>query len=253
MTKTKNKTITVGYVNAFSFSDANQQSELGGHPIPGRVYQLIKLNDEYLLQIGKALTKSNIDGIMLGPSLVGSFHGKWEFDISEITQINIHEFDISPDDIEVVAKWVESGNKELNHLIDVSTLDPTPEIRHEPQLSSRIDAALSGIQSLEAELKSSYEQLIANITKLKETSPVLVECVGECVKNLALQEEDAINNAPRSYTAHDFLLFSETPDISVYNAILALQQYSIRKNPEYLQGALYYIFMELQRIRITNG
>lgn len=104
--------ILMGYVNKFDYVDESEQDLLGGHPLPGRVYRLIKDDSGYRLHIGRENNDAHIDGWMLGKKLKNKLRA-YSFDIQIIDAENYADIKLHPEDVTKMVEWLKDDNKDL--------------------------------------------------------------------------------------------------------------------------------------------
>lgn len=109
--------VFIGYVKYFNFLQEFDPAVFNGHPKIGSIYRVIEDKNGYRLYLGR-VTNSNIDGLVLGSNLSGTYGDKWEFEIIELTTDNILDFDLSSESLEQLAKWKDGGNEDVWQLLN---------------------------------------------------------------------------------------------------------------------------------------
>lgn len=104
--------ILMGYVHKFEYRNEEEASVMCGHPLPGRVYRIIKDENGYRLHIGKENNEAGLDGWLLGKRLKNSLRS-YSFDIEEITPASFEELKLHPEDVSKMVHWLNTGNKDL--------------------------------------------------------------------------------------------------------------------------------------------
>lgn len=126
--------ILLGYVIKFDYVDEQEQDLLEGHPLPGRVYRLIKDEDGYRLHIGRENNAAHIDGWMLGKRLKNKLRA-YSFDIQVIDAENYSDIKLHPDDVTKMVDWLKDDHKDLYEYINgtkpiaVPTTTPLEQLR----------------------------------------------------------------------------------------------------------------------------
>ena len=108
----ENMKILMGYVHRFDYKNEQEAHALQGHPLPGRVYRLIKDDSGYRLHIGRENNMVGIDGWLLGKRLKNSLRA-YSFEVEVITPDNFEELNLHPDDVTRMVTWLNSKNKDL--------------------------------------------------------------------------------------------------------------------------------------------
>ncbi len=104
--------ILMGYVHKFDYRNEEEANVMCGHPIPGRVYRVIKDDSGYRLHIGKENNDAGLDGWLLGKRLKNSLRS-YSFDIEEITPESFESLKLHPEDVSKMVNWLNTGNKDL--------------------------------------------------------------------------------------------------------------------------------------------
>lgn len=104
--------IFLGYVHKFDYANEEEAAILHGHPLPGRVYRLIKDTSGYRLHIGKENNAAGLDGWMLGKRLKNTLRA-YSFDVEIINAENYADLKFHPDDVSKMVTWLAHDNKDL--------------------------------------------------------------------------------------------------------------------------------------------
>lgn len=106
--------VFIGYVKKFKFINGHTSELFGGHPKEGRLYRIIQYpSGGFGLYVGGREKGSKWDGIELGDILSGTYLDKWEFEVVELTEDNILDLAIEPDDLTNLSLWKDSANADL--------------------------------------------------------------------------------------------------------------------------------------------
>jgi len=257
--------ILVGYVKEFEFNDPVAKDTLNGHPFVGRLYQIIK--DDifgYRLHIGVENTKEDMKmaGILLGPSLVGDYGGKWQFDIAIITQDNFMDFSFPEEDAKKLADWFNTDNEELRKVLDkpVAAVATDPEgnlqeISLSP-LSQNGDFEMHPFEAVN-ELDTRMMEFSDNINLIYEKDPEFMLGLTDLLAYLATTYSDKYEAARKTNYGKRFLIESKSPDTTIFNTMKYIQRYATTgfeksQNIKDVYKAIHYLLFEIERKR-TNG
>lgn len=97
------------YINSFKYHDKDESKRFFGHPKPGKVYRAEKIESQGIYKV-PLRSRDGVGGIVLDPNASEGRDdpGKWEFDISEVTEDNLSQFDISIDDLNIIQEeWID--------------------------------------------------------------------------------------------------------------------------------------------------
>jgi len=251
-----NTEILIGFVNSFSFNDPKSEEALGGHPKPGRVYQVIKDNYYgYRVHVGAENNPSGMSGVLLGSELVGDHDGKWVFDISLLTKENFLNFNVHEEDTEKLLNWFQTDNKQLRetleqpvHIVaadeDGKFVDPFEANKELSQMVAEFEAT---------ELSDDrYNQFVESINTIKEKDIDFFDRMCDVINYFASTYSDKYEATSRGTMAKNFMLFSDSPDVAIFNSFKYLQRYCTTgfeksRNTKDLYKAVHYILFELQR------
>ncbi len=250
--------IYVGYVHQFEFNDKASREMLNGHPMEGRVYQIIK--DTFYgfrLHIGAENTENKMAGILLGPSLSGSHADKWKFEISLITEDNFLDFPIHEEDAIKIQHWFASGNQELKDTLDqpvrvVTSNEDGVLVEHDLENLTPPDETYDPFQD------NKYKRLSDDMNTLMEKDPELLSTLAEFIGHVASCYGDKYETKDRINFSKEFLLSTLSPDTNLYNSLKYIQRYTTTGfeksgNPKDLYKAMHYIIFELERQARQNG
>lgn len=255
-----NAEILIGFVNSFNFNDKDTEIALGGHPTPGRLYQLIK--DDiygYRLHIGPENNPAGMSGILLGEDLVGEYDNKWSYDISIVTKENFLNFSINEEDATKMGEWFSTGNDELKKVIEqpvnLISQSETGELTELGDLASIIldDNPQQGKMVTDVSNKDiRYSKFSDDLNTIMEKDTELFDCIVDLVSYLRTTYGDKYEATTRPNIGRDFLLGSQSGDTACFNSIKYLQRYCTvgfekSNNPKDLYKAVHYILFELQR------
>lgn len=152
-----NVKILIGFVHKFEYSNEEEAAVLCGHPLPGRVYRVIKDAGGYRLHIGKENNDAGLDGWMLGKRLKNTLRA-YSFDVEIITTENFSEFKLHSDDVTKMVTWLSNDNKDLLEYFNKTNSHevPTNMLEQLQKLLSRDRAAAidEALHTVEPELNS---------------------------------------------------------------------------------------------------
>lgn len=250
-----NLEILVGFVNSFNFKDKEVEQALGGHPKPGRLYQVIKDSVYgHRLHIGAGNNPAGMEGILLGDSLVGDHDGKWEFDVSIVDKENFFNFNIHEDDTVKLGEWFETENKDLKE----SLSKPVAVVSQDQagnfiELPAPEDFALQRPEKVYPQPdEKRYMEFADNINKISDKDPELYENLIDLIAYLSTTYGDKYESSGRPNIAKEFLLTSDSPDATIFNSMKYMQRYCTTgfeksRNIKDLYKAVHYVLFELQR------
>jgi len=255
--------IQIGFIDKFDFTDEKSRDQLSGLPKVGGVYQIIQQEGQYCIHIGQENTKVALDGILLGPDLSGNYLDKWSFTVVPLTKDNFVDYPLSVEDMDKVAYWLDTDHKELRSKMGTSTKPVViaelnqkgfPEgVTAEDQ--ARIEEAVEKTLSKHLPVTKQLIQSVSeNLNILVFHNPEMLEAVNEMMSYLANQTLAFQQGTIRDQLSEEFLLFSDSKDTALYNAIDNLYSYAKDEsdNKEKLYRALQFGFLELQRRRLQD-
>lgn len=236
------KEVVVLYTNKFQYFYPEDKETMKGHPIEGRVYRAIKDTDtnHYLLHIGTENTESKMEGIQL-KKLEGKSLG-WECDLEEITDKNLLDFDLTPEDAEKMIQWETKGHDDLNKFIN------------EPDEESGKEFDIEDIEDL---VDLNHEMEIADaLNKTLDYDAEFHFTMTDLIKYLASTCDDKYGSSQLDTRG---ILYSETlgQGFNTGNAVKYIARYNTEGfeksyNPKDLMKAIHYLLFELTRRKI-NG
>ncbi len=103
--------ILIGYIREFTYND-DFADQMGGHPLAGRCYRIIKDKEGYRIHIGRENNQLGLDGLYLGKKLK-SKQPQYKFDIEVVTPTNYLDLGINKEDTKKVVEWLESDNADM--------------------------------------------------------------------------------------------------------------------------------------------
>ena len=255
--------IIYGYVKQFIYHDPTALYHMGGHPVPGRVYRIIKDSDRaYRLHIGVESNVARHEGLLLN-ALVGSWPN-WECEIIEVTPENFTEFDLTQEDAAKLLNWIETKNADLQahtqptnvktHTAQevIKLLDRLDKIEPVTQISSPDDIH-EGMQLLISDEAIHFATLADNVReKDKEMFKALVHLllyISNCYGDK--YEAGGLPNISK-------FILTQSEDLgkgaNVYNTLKYIQRYATTgfaksANQEDLLKAIHFVLFELMRTK----
>lgn len=270
--------IFIGYVQDFKFLNEEIQDKLSNEPKVGSVYRVMvtkaqRVEDDehvnlYQIYIGKENNKAGMDTLFLGEALEGTYYDKWQYNIKRITEQNLLEFDLSAQELEKIAHWKETNNKDLTPLlkgyakgVNISEAELMKEEAKEvSELKDKIEDIASSAMSKVLDFDAKYKQSLA---KMEKSMKVIMDrdidmtfVMSDVLAYLKTTYSDKYEAAGTNI-AKEFLLNSDSSHVAMFNAIKYLQRYSTKgfkksENPVDLYKAIHYILFELIRLRQKN-
>ena len=158
------------YIKNFKYADMGLKDNFFGHPKPGKVYKAIKGENFYEVPLK---SKSNILGIRL--DLQESFHGdgKWNYDICEITEDNLDEFDISIEDLQEIEKeWRE---EDINEELLVNNSDNEEEKIESPEVPFKDMKSVLAMARV-------FRDIVESLNVIMKHEPEMVKIISEIIK-----------------------------------------------------------------------
>ena len=139
--------IVLLYAKKFNWFTEKESKLLGGEPASGRVYRALKdpTTLAYYVSVDHEVKSSpRVEGVRLTDLVYKTT--EWECEMVEITDDNIIDFDISPEDYKKINEWVESDHIDfINHLekkqgLDVIASRKDDQVDNDPNLEDRSSA-----------------------------------------------------------------------------------------------------------------
>jgi len=253
--------ILVGYVNNFEFKDEATKNNLNGHPIVGRVYQIIKIDGVYYIQIGAEKTQGMLDGITLGESLSGTYGDKWNYDVIPLTKDNYIDFTLNQEDYENVEKWLDTDHQDLrnkvNGVVTPVIVSEGPGNRgYQPISQEEEDKLRTAIQATLAKhfpiTKDIISRISSSLNFLVDNDPHLLEAVADYLDYQVQVTKESKADTPRDFIAKDYLLYSISPEVAMFNVLTGVNYYTHTLDKNDLYSAIEYSLLELQRRKLMD-
>ena len=223
------------YVRTFKWFNGEEKIMFNNQPFEGRVYKAYKDSDSgnYKVKLD-SINNMGPSGILMD-NLSGSFP-RWECDLIEVDETVMTEYDIHPDDMNMIAEELMSGafRKDLDNVIG----------NNNPGMIIPPDYILDSMRKVEEEMSP--------IKKLAKADPI-----GHNILNNIIEY---LSDSLLSETSDDFAskLLQESDKLgrggNLGLVLWYLQTYIKTPKPakQFLYMSMYFIYLELIRLHLNK-
>lgn len=253
-----NTEIIIGFVENFKIHNPEHAASLSGHPIPGRVYRIIKTDDLYLVHVGATKNVGKIDGIALGDTLSGNFMGKWEFNIIPIDKENYLDFPIVEEDLKQLLEWFDTDHEDLKRKLGLPIV--AVELDRVKEAFERIanpdEDKIKDIVSKALAIPHHQEtipQISDGLNFLVDNDPELLEIIGDLIGYVISTYGSIYEDSDMPNVSKDIQMSKHLgKGANLYSALKHLQIYGAPEGDgtRNLMAAIHYCLFELQRRKL---
>lgn len=274
--------IVILYASAFTWKSKEDAELLNNQPVQGRVYRAFvePVTHHYYIQlegtpdipetIAKKIQSGNLpkprrmDGIRLTNLRYST--PEWDCDMVEVTDKNILDLDITPEDYKRISDWAESSHKDFVDILyhnsqgldvagsaeegddeyweDVPEFEftGTPEEFENPIMSDIMSIFSNAINPIANELQNNLKFIIMR-------DPYLIEGLAYVTSSLVsrLKKEDTSDMMPMSREVAMSDTFGK--GANVYSVLYNMERYVQDNSKEALSEAFYHLLVEYARLK----
>ena len=274
--------ITLVYFNNFTWKSELEAKMLGNQPYVGRVYRAFvePETNAYFVQVPDApeVSPEDIQKLSgtrpLAPRRMGGVRftslnystPEFDVDMTEVTDANIIDLEITPEDYKKISDWSESSHQDfvkelygtdteeatgvdvITSMQDIEDLDEKDMLR-EIGTTAKEDFKNQMMSIFNGMINPLNDQLSVNIKFIMMRDPLILEALAGVTSNIRqrLQEEDKSDFIPLSREIA--LSPSLGKGANVYSAMANLEAYTRNDRAPYLEEAIYDLLVEYARLK----
>lgn len=231
------------FVKDFKWSNPLEHEQVGGHPMPGRLYRAIKNTDTGTYRL---LTKPNT--LLVFSGLEEDIDTGYRSSFKPITVQTLLDYNITDEDLDKLLDWLRTGNKEIKDLVGMMSPPAPVKLTTPSSLSPQFK------ESIMQKSNEEVSDFISCAHLLHELNPNLLDAIHDYL-HYAIEQEQKSEEGPLNST---FLTLSKEhgTGANVIQAVQKLSRYvSVNKrislDENDLFGAITNLFNE-QTNRIVN-
>jgi hypothetical protein len=256
--------IVLLYAKKFRWKNDNYSDLTNGQPTQGRVYRALKdgINDVYYVSIESDAqeVRPRVDGLRISHLL--NVTPEWECDFIQLTDDNIVEFDILPEDYKKINDWVSSDHQDFLDRLQkpkgqeiVASYSEDSDTKDNPNIIDEEVKDLSKkiMEAVNDRLNTHINEAHSWINKLSGIDPMFIETLADITEFIVKVADSAARSKVLIPLSKEIALSEDYgKGANLYGAFFNLEDYTSTSDPDALRMAIYHCLLEMVRRKMNR-
>lgn len=215
--KSKEFDFLIGYINKFTHKDPYTKKLFSPHPIENSVYQLLSDDNGYVIHTGKVNDNSNLQGIFIGPNLIGDGDGKWEYDITVLDKSNMLDYQLKSEDLKQIENWIDTNHEDLKKSLGLIGAPMETTLSKPISIQDIMPPFIQNALIAEDRKNLQHSKMSENLSKLLDKDPDMIDSLSLFI--------DYLTNKKSLLPLRSYILNSESPEPTIAASMQTLENY----------------------------